>query len=175
MGDTMKAYLQKNLISLVIFLLFCLFIILSFILPIQAGLVIKDNFIQSAVEMIGFIPLVFILIGLLDVWLPREKIEKHIGKTAGLKGIIWVILLAMFQVGPLYSAFPVAYLLWKKGAGTRNVFIYLGAFSTMKIPMLTFETGFLGLKFTLLRTLISLPVFMVIAFILEIYLKNKNF
>jgi uncharacterized membrane protein YraQ (UPF0718 family) len=55
------------------------------------------------------------------------------------------------------------------------VFIYLGAFSTLKIPMLTFETGFLGIKFTLLRTAFTLPVFIIIAVLMEAYLKNKNF
>ncbi len=42
-------------------------------------------------------------------------------------GIFWVVLLAMLQAGPLYAAFPVAALLWKKGCSVRNVFIYLGA------------------------------------------------
>ena len=148
---------------------------LSKILNISAGLKIQDNFLHFSIEMIGFIPLLFILIGLLDVWFPREKVEKHIGKDSGIKGMLWAILFAMMQVGPLYGAFPVTYLLWKKGASTRNIFIYLGAFSTMKLPMLTFEIGFLGLKFTLLRTLISLPIFILIAFIIEMYLKNKNF
>ena len=73
----------------------------------------------------------------------------------------------MLQVGPLYGAFPVAFLLWRKGASTRNIFIYLGAFTTMKIPMLSFEIGFLGWRFSLMRTLLSLPVFIIIAVIME--------
>jgi uncharacterized membrane protein YraQ (UPF0718 family) len=81
----------------------------------------------------------------------------------------------MLQVGPLYGAFPIAYILWKKGASIRNIFIYLGAFSTLKIPMLSFEIGFLGLKFSLLRTLLSLSVFIIIALVMEKYLKNKDF
>jgi uncharacterized membrane protein YraQ (UPF0718 family) len=117
----------------------------------------------------------FILIGLFDVWVPKEKVEKHIGKESGIKGVLWVMLLAMLQAGPLYSAFPVAYLLWRKGCSIRNVFIYLGAFSTLKIPMLTFEIGFLGLKFSLLRTIITLPVFILLAQIMEVYLRDKNF
>jgi uncharacterized membrane protein YraQ (UPF0718 family) len=117
----------------------------------------------------------FILIGLFDVWVPKEKVEKHIGKESGIKGVLWVMLLAMLQAGPLYSAFPVAYLLWRKGCSIRNVFIYLGAFSTLKIPMLTFEIGFLGLKFSLLRTIITLPVFILLAQIMEVYLRGKNF
>lgn len=41
--------------------------------------------------------------------------------------------------------------------------------------MITFEIGFLGLKFSLLRTLITLPVFIIIGYIMEGYLKDKNF
>jgi len=125
--------------------------------------------------MILFLPLMFILIGLFDVWIPREKIEKHIGEDSGWKGTLLVILLASLQAGPLYGAFPFAYILWKKGCNIRNIFIYLGAFSTIKIPMITFEIGFLGLKFSLLRTLITLPVFIIIGYIMEWYLKDKNF
>lgn len=61
----------------------------------------------------------FILIGLFDVWIPREKIEKHVGSGSGAKGISLMILLAITQVGPLYAAFPVAHLLWKKDSGTK--------------------------------------------------------
>jgi uncharacterized membrane protein YraQ (UPF0718 family) len=122
-----------------------------------------------------YFSLMFILIGLGDVWIDREKVEKHIGENSGLKGILLVIFLSMAQAGPLYGAFPVTYLLWKKGAGIRNIFIYLGAFSTMKIPMLTFEIGFLGWKFSLLRTLFTLPVVIIIAVVMEKLLKNKSF
>lgn len=81
----------------------------------------------------------------------------------------------MAQAGPLYGAFPVTYLLWKKGASIRNIFIYIGAFCTIKIPMITFEIGFLGWKFSILRTLLSLPIIILIAFIMEKYLKNRKF
>ncbi len=117
--------------------------------------------------MISFIPFLFIIIGLFDVWVPKEMLEKHIGKESGVKGIFLVILLAMLQAGPLYGAFPVAYVLFKKGASVRNIFIYLGAFSSMKLPMLGIEIGYLGIKFTILRTLISLPLFICIGFIME--------
>jgi len=73
----------------------------------------------------------------------------------------------MLQVGPLYGAFPVAYILYKKGAGVRNIFIYLGAFSSLKIPMLGLELGYLGLKYTLVRSLVSLPLFILVGFLME--------
>ena len=154
---------------------FIILIGLSWLFDFAAGEQIGLNFWMFFKEMILFLPLMFILIGLFDVWVPRENIEKHIGKESGWKGTGLVILLATLQAGPLYGAFPFAYILWKKGCSGRNVFIYLGAFSTIKIPMLTFEIGFLGLKFSLLRTLITLPVFILIGYLMEGYLKGKNF
>jgi len=154
---------------------FIILIGLSWLFDFAAGEQIGLNFWMFFKEMILFLPLMFILIGLFDVWVPRENIEKHIGKESGWKGTGLVILLATLQAGPLYGAFPFAYILWKKGCSVRNVFIYLGAFSTIKIPMLTFEIGFLGLKFSLLRTLITLPVFILIGYLMEGYLKGKNF
>jgi uncharacterized membrane protein YraQ (UPF0718 family) len=155
--------------------IFLILIGISYLFDFAAGEKIGLNFLIFFKEMILFLPLMFILIGLFDVWVPREKIEKHIGKESGWKGTGLVILLATLQAGPLYGAFPFAYILWKKGCSIRNVFIYLGAFATIKIPMLTFEIGFLGLKFSLLRTLITLPVFILIGYLMEWYLKDKDF
>jgi len=158
---------NKHLKNYAFIILFIIFSIVSYLLGFKPGAVIYSNFNQFFIEMISFIPLLFILIGLFDVWFPKEMLEKHIGKESGIKGIFLVILLAMLQAGPLYGAFPVAYILHKKGASVRNIFIYLGAFSSMKIPMLGIEMGYLGIKFTILRTLISLPLFILIGYLME--------
>lgn len=121
------------------------------------------------------LPCMFILIGLFDVWIPKEKIEKHVGSGSGIKGIGLMILLAITQVGPLYTAFPVAHLLWKKGCSLRNIFVYVGMFSAAKIPMLTFEIGFLGLKFSVLRLIFTITVFILIAILLERKLRNTSY
>jgi len=102
-------------------------------------------------------------------------VEKHIGQESGIKGILVVIVLAMLQTGPLYGAFPVAYILYRKGASIKNIFIYLGAFSSLKIPMLGMEIGYLGIQFTLARTLVSLPLFIGIGYFMEWYLKDRDF
>jgi len=154
---------------------FAIFTLGSFCFGFDPGKTIYNSFTVSIIEMISFIPFLFIIVGLFDVWFPKEKIERHIGRESGLKGIFLVIILAMLQAGPLYGAFPVAYILYKKGASIRNIFIYLGAFSSLKIPMLGIEIGYLGLKFTLVRTMVSLPLFIALGYFMEWYLKDKNF
>lgn len=172
----MKTFVNKNKITLLFAFFFAAYTIISFVFDSGAGKTIfNQHFFPFFKEMILFLPVMFILIGLGDVWISKEKVEKHIGNSSGIKGTIFVIILSMAQAGPLYGAFPVTYLLWKKGASIRNIFIYIGAFSTIKIPMLTFEIGFLGWKFSLLRTFLTFPVIIIIAIIMEKYYTNRKF
>ncbi|MCC7572975.1 MAG: hypothetical protein KO464_06260 [Candidatus Methanofastidiosum sp.] len=55
------------------------------------------------------------------------------------------------------------------------IFIFLGCFSSLKIPMLTIETGYLGIEFTLARAAIAVPLFIGIGHLMDYYLKGKDF
>jgi len=171
----MKTILKKYKFDFPVIIAFAVFTAGSFYFHFHTGIqIFEDNFWMFLKEMILVLPVMFILIGLFDVWIPKEKVQKHIGEASGIKGILLVMLLAFIQAGPLYAAFPVAYLLWKKGCSPANVFIYLSAFTTAKIPMITFEIGFLGLKFSLLRILITIPVFVLVGIIMGKYFKRNN-
>jgi uncharacterized membrane protein YraQ (UPF0718 family) len=158
---------RKNVASLVatgVFLLFCAW---------GVWLAHKDfarraagGYLGFLTEMLCVLPMMFLLIGVFDVWVPRDVVERHVGEKAGPIAVLWMILLAMLQAGPLYGAFPVAAALSKKGCAARYVFIYLGAFSVMKLPMLGFEITFLGWRFSLVRLLFTLPVFITIGYIM---------
>jgi len=67
----------------------------------------------------------------------------------------------------LYAAFPVASVMLRKGSSLRNVFVFIGAWSTTKIPMLTFEAASLGLPFTLARLSLSIIGIFVITLFTE--------
>lgn len=131
------------------------------------GLEAGTNLRGFFVEMAGVLPPMFLLVGLFEVWVPRHMVERRAGPQAGPAAILWMVLLATLQAGPLYAAFPLAVGLWRKGCAPRNVFTYLFAFSAMKIPMLTFEVGFLGWRFSLARTIITLLVFIPAAIVME--------
>jgi len=161
---------KKAVIGYLPFFVFLLIGLLSQFLGWKPGTAILARFGEFVGEMILFLPLVFMLIGLIDVWIPRESVVKQLGTGSGVRGVLWVIVLAMLFAGPLYAAFPVALMLRKKGCSIRNVFIYLGAFSAMKIPMVSFEIGFMGLKFSLLRLIFTIPVFVAVGILMEKFL-----
>ncbi|NSW77295.1 MAG: permease [Candidatus Atribacteria bacterium] len=131
---------------------------------------------RNTLFMLGVIPPIFILVGLFDVWIPRERVIKRLGDASGWLGIMVAIALGAFAAGPLYAAFPVAEVLLKKGVSLRNVWVFLGAWSTMKIPMLLFEAQSLGARFALTRYAMSFVGVLVIAFLLErlISLEEQN-
>ncbi len=118
-------------------------------------------------EMLLVVPPIFILLGLLDVWVPREIMVRFMGEKSGAKGIVLAFTCGAAAAGPLYGAFPVAAVLLKKGVSIRNIFILIGAWSTTKIPMLLFEMEYLGPRFALTRLLLNIPGIIIIAWILN--------
>jgi uncharacterized membrane protein YraQ (UPF0718 family) len=67
----------------------------------------------------------------------------------------------------------VAFSLYKKNARLSVIFTYLGA-AICRIPMTVFEASFLGIKFTLIRLLTSIPLIIISSIFLENYLKNRE-
>jgi len=171
----MNKIVKKYKFDFPIIIAFAVFVGGSYYYHYNPGIsIFENNFWGFIKEMLFALPVMFILVGLFDVWVSKEKVQKHIGEASGTKGILLIMLLAFMQAGPLYAAYPVAYILWKKGTSAKNIFIYLGASSIVKIPMLAFEIGFLGIQFSLLRILISIPVFIIVGTIMGKYFtKNK--
>lgn len=122
---------------------------------------------QNLLEMLSIVPPIFILLGLLDVWVPRELMIRLTGEGSGLRGIFLSFLLGSLAAGPLYAAFPVAGIMMKKGSKFSNVMVFIGAWSTTKIPLLLFEAGALGLNFMLLRFALNLPVIFLLGWLVE--------
>ena len=159
----MKAFAKRYRLFL---LLLLVNIVIGLVLP-EIGKKSVTLTAQNLMEMLAVIPPIFILLGLLDVWVDRATMMKYTGKGSGVKGILIAFLLGSAAAGPLYAAFPVAGVMLKKGSSLMNVFIFIGAWSTTKIPMLTFEAASLGLPFMLIRLLMSMIGIFAIAFVTE--------
>lgn len=128
----------------------------------------------SLKEMALVLPPIFILLGLLDVWISKEKMMKYVGEGSGIKGIIIVFIIGSVAAGPLYAAFPVAAVLMKKGAKFSNILIFIGAWSTTKIPMFLFEMSSMGAKFAVTRLLIDIPGIIIIAYAIYLIIPKKE-
>ncbi|AFA47424.1 permease [Acetobacterium woodii] len=148
-----------------IFMLIATLIILLF--KPALGLNVYHVAINSVLQMLGVLPPIFILIGLLDVWVDKETMVKYMGKDSGIVGILLGFFLGSAAAGPLYAVFPVAGVFINKGSRLANVFIIVGAWASMKIPLLLFEVASMGLKFTIIRFIMDVFGVLIIAFVME--------
>lgn len=124
-------------------------------------------------EMALIMPPVFILMGLMEVWIPKDKIHKWLGSGSGVKGAVIAFGLGTLPTGPLYVAFPMTATLIRKGASISNMVMFLGSWAALKIPQLMVEIKFLGISFTLVRFVLTLFALVLIGFVMEVILRRN--
>lgn len=163
--------------AVVIFLsLYCALLLLSFLFDISVGMEVGQNFADFAGEMVLVIPAAFVLIGLFEIWVPRKAVERHLGEDGSrLAQWFWMLMLAGTAVGGLYVAFPIAAALRHKGARFGVVLSYIGLSGVSRIPMTLFEISFLGLPFTGIRYLVSVPLVIFFSELLGSWLERRGF
>ncbi|MDF2547809.1 MAG: permease [Anaerosolibacter sp.] len=152
------------------------------ILVLAAVILLNRQLGMKALDIVGFsfkemmmvIPPIFILLGLLDIWVPKETMVRYMGESSGWLGVVLAILLGSAAAGPLYGAFPIAAVFMKKGVRFTNVLIFIGAWSTTKIPMFLFEMASLGTSFALTRLAIDIPGIILIAHILNFFASKEE-
>ncbi|MGE4274168.1 MAG: permease [Desulfitobacterium sp.] len=125
-------------------------------------------------EMLLLVPPIFVIMGLLDVWVPKETFMKYMGHGSGITGLGIALVLGTAAAGPLYVAFPIGLLLLKKGARLAYVIFFLGVWASTKLPIVLFEIASLGFKFTMIHIGISLPLYLLIAYIIEKTVSNEE-
>lgn len=156
----MKKYIKRYMF----FIISALVLTAVFIFFGEIGKRAVDTTLSTLWIMLLVIPPIFVLLGLLDVWVPRETMVRFMGEGSGIKGMVLAIALGTAAAGPLYAAFPVAAVFMKKGAKFSNVLLFIGAWSTTKVPMVLFEISTLGAKFAFVRLALSMIGIFIIAF-----------
>jgi uncharacterized membrane protein YraQ (UPF0718 family) len=117
---------------------------------------------------------VFLLVAMGMAVLDTETISLVLGKNSGVLGVLAASLIGSVTLIPGFVAFPVAAILMKKGAGFTNILIFIGAWSTTKIPMLLFESSALGVRFALSRLAIDIVGIVLIAQALKAMLSQEE-
>jgi uncharacterized membrane protein YraQ (UPF0718 family) len=158
---------------------YCFFIIVLSISLIIA-LVKKDIGIKtfntagsSFKQMLSVLPPIMILLGLIDVWVPREKMMRYMGDNSGILGIALAIIIGSLAAGPMYAAFPFAAVLLRKGVKFSNLIIFLNAWCVTKMPTVMFELASLGYEFTFTRLAVNLPGIILMGYVVQ-WLMSKE-
>ena len=167
---TLKQWLLEYRLALIVAAVDLLIWIFA---PAQAAPVVSNTWDYLIELMVIIIP-VTVLMGLFEVWVPKQLIAKYLGRESGWKGILLAILFGAAPTGPLYIAFPIAAMLLQNGASPLNIIILLNAWAAMKIPQLLVEANFLGPSFMLTRLALTLPVTILIGWLIQAGIKRSG-
>jgi len=112
-------------------------------------------------QMIGLIPMLlsaFVLAGMLEAVIPEGFVSQWLAREAGLKGILLGTVAGMLSaVGP-YAFFPIVASISASGAGLGTVVSLVVGWCLLGLSRLPYEAGLLGMKFSLVRMAVSLPI-----------------
>lgn len=125
----------------------------------------------------GILPqflVVLILVAIALSVLDTGTISLIFGKNSGVWGVLAASLVGAITLIPGFVAFPAAAVLMKKGASFINILIFVGAWSTTKIPMLLFESSALGPRFALSRLAIDIVGIILIALAIKAMLPAEE-
>ena len=163
---------RKDRLYLILFGIFLLFIFASLLIDFEPGEKIGLNLWIFIKDMMIIFPAAFILVGLFNVWVDRKTIENYFGEASGAKGYFGAILISATNIAPFIVVIPMAAALYNKGARLSIVMTYLSASMICRIPMTLFEASFLGIKFTLIRYAVSLPLVLISSILIEKIIKR---
>ena len=158
---------KKQSVYIIGIVSFFFFLVLSIIGEFEFGMRTGQNFLSYFIDMFQILPVAFLLVGLFEVWVKKETIQKIMGLESGIKGYLSSFALASVTLGGVIMALPLAYSLLKKGARVSIIFSYITASVICRIPMAFVESYYLGIPFTLIRLFVSLPLVVMFSLIIE--------
>lgn len=105
---------------------------------------------------------VFGLVGLLNVFVPPELIERLMGANGGLLSLLFGDLLGSVAAGPPVAAYPVAASLLEGGAWAPAVAAFIVSWTLVGFMSLPFEAKTFSWRFAIARNGLSFAFAMVI-------------
>ena len=157
--------------TLIIWVLALALVVVAFFRP---GKVYVEGFRKSLDYFVTMLPRIFMALlvsGFFSVIIPTDVVATWIGKEAGLRGILVGSLLGGFTPGGPIISFPIAFVLFKSGAGTPPLIAFLTAWSVFAFHrVIAYEIPLVGSRFAAIRIASSLilpPLAGIFAAILE--------
>jgi uncharacterized membrane protein YraQ (UPF0718 family) len=97
--------------------------------------------------------------GLIHQLVSQEQVARLLGEESGLRGLFLAMLAGTVTPGGPFTSFPLVHALWIAGADAGALIAYLSAWALIGLNrLIVWELPFMGIEFTTLRFLASLPL-----------------
>lgn len=141
----------------------------------QGPSVIIDGLMAGGKMLLEVVPLLiaaFILAGMIQVLIPKELINKWLGKDSGIKGVfLGAIAGALIPGGP-YAFYPIAASFLLSGAEIGTVIAFVTAKNLWTLSRLPMEVALLGSKVTIVRYIATFVFPILVGLIANLFFRN---
>lgn len=120
---------------------------------------VEQGFRTAGTTGLKFVPILlvaFVIMGFVDVLLPRDLVERWLSDAAGWRGLGVAWVAGVLTPAGSITGLPLAAALLKAGVGAGVLVTYLTSMATLSILRVPLEIGFYGWRLMALRVAVSL-------------------
>jgi uncharacterized protein len=125
------------------------------------------------VEITPLLAAAFLLAGLIQVMVPREFIERWLGRGAGVKAVLLGAVAGALVPGGPYISYPIAASFFIEGAEIGTVMAFIAAKNVWTLTRLPMEVALLGVSVTFLRYIITFPIPIIVGLLANLILSRS--
>ncbi|WP_416914608.1 MAG: permease [Roseicyclus sp.] len=97
--------------------------------------------------------------GLISRLVSRDRVAALLGQELGMRGLMLASFAGAITPGGPFTSFPVVHALWVAGADAGALIAYLTSWALIGVNrLIVWELPLMGAEFTLVRTLVCLPL-----------------
>ncbi|MCL6709235.1 permease [Pseudomonas sp. R2.Fl] len=123
---------------------------------------VSARVVDAGYQIVSLLP--HLVLGLLiaaavTVLVPRHRVARWLGADSGMKGLLVATFIGAVMPGGPFASFPLVFALSQAGADIGALIAFLIAWAAIGVNRLViWEIPFMGLEFSTLRFLSSLPL-----------------
>lgn len=125
---------------------------------------------QSLLKLLPLLIAVFGLVGLFQVFLTPDQVQKAMGATNGLISLLVGGLLGAVSIGPPLAAYPLAGSMLDAGAWPPAVAAFIVSWISVGVVTLPFEAATFSPRFALLRNSVNFCLALLIGLLIGVVL-----
>ncbi len=137
----------------VLLLIFFVWVLVT--LPDRIGAAI-DFSVQNLIETIPIFVVASLLAGWVDAWVDKDIVTRFFHERNLFRSLVVISVLGIMTPGPIYSIFPIVWVLRKKGIGSHYLIAYLTGQTLMGPMRVPLELYYLGVPFFIFRVFSSI-------------------
>ena len=153
--SVLKRYLDKIIVEGFLLVLLAFFFIVVYLTqPSQIPFAL-DFSVTNLIETIPIFIVASFLAGWVDAWVDRDLVTRVLAGRNLLVGLTIVTCVGIITPGPIYSIFPLVYVLKRKGVGSHYLIAFMTGQTLMGPLRIPLELHYLGLNFFIFRLISS--------------------